>query len=361
VLKIAKAKTLPIGVDLGCSSLKMAQLQFSEGAYSLLAAGSTSLPHSCRSSLTKRLEFLSGSIREILKSGHFKGQQCLLSLPAEATFVQHVRIPRGPADQIAQALRVELEGKLACPVSDAIIRHIVAGKTHGNGEGKQEIIAVATAKATLEAYLQMAHRAKLDVVGVNVEPCAIVECFSRLFRRTSDAARTILFLDLGAASTQVVLAHGNKIAFARNLTTGIEQLDEVVAKGMKIPPEQADALRRDISNNNDDPEAQEKMYHLFDGWIEAITDELTQCLRYSESVFRNQTIERVIFVGGGAYDKRLCQSIAQRLNLPAQIGDPLLRIKSLDGASSGTGLDRRCPLPDWAVAVGLSIGATIAA
>ncbi|MCK4602323.1 MAG: hypothetical protein KAU28_07640, partial [Phycisphaerae bacterium] len=71
--------------------------------------------------------------------------------------------------------------------------------------------------------------------------------------------------------------------------------------------------------------------------------------------------ERAIFVGGQALDKRLCQSIAKRLNLPAQIGDPLLRIKRIDGAGLEFGLDRREPQPHWSVAVGLSLGATRAA
>jgi Tfp pilus assembly PilM family ATPase len=75
-------------------------------------------------------------------------------------------------------------------------------------------------------------------------------------------------------------------------------------------------------------------------------------VRYYESVFRNQGIERSIFVGGQAYDRRLCQMIARKLNLPAQIGDPLVRISRSEAATL-TGDD---PQPNWAVAIGLSLG-----
>jgi Tfp pilus assembly PilM family ATPase len=92
-----------------------------------------------------------------------------------------------------------------------------------------------------------------------------------------------------------------------------------------------------------------------------MTDELTQCLRYYESVFRNQGVERAIFLGGQAMDKRLCQLIAQRLNVPAQIGDPLVRIGSAAAGGSDLGIDRREPQPRWAVAVGLSLGSGQAA
>ena len=90
--------------------------------------------------------------------------------------------------------------------------------------------------------------------------------------------------------------------------------------------------------------------------VDELVDELTQCLRYYESIFQNQSIERAIFLGGQAANKRLCQTIAQRLNLPAQIGDPLVQVGSLSAGGLDAGLDRRQPQPRWAVAIGLSLG-----
>jgi type IV pilus assembly protein PilM len=237
------------------------------------------------------------------------------------------------------------------------VRHIVAGDVVGDGEVKQEVIAVAAARSALEAYLRMAKRAGLDVVGVNIEPCAIVECFSRLFRRSADAARTILYIDMGAVSTQVVLAHGNRIVFARNLLTAGDRLDQAVADGLKIPIEQVRGMRHQLLNGKDDTGAEDALYNLLDPALDALAEELTQCLRYYESVFRNQSVERAIFLGGQAKDKRLCQAIAKRLNLPAQVGDPLARVTRVEGAGLAIGLDRREPQPNWAVAVGLSLGA----
>lgn len=361
MLQIIKARALPIGIDLGCSSVKIAQLQFTKDNLVLLAAGAAEIPPEHRKDPAQRLEFLCEEISQILATHGFKGRQCVLSLPAEDTFVQHIKMPKLDPDETARTLPAELQGKLPYPVGDAIVRHIVAGETYCDGQTKQEVIAVATAKSTMDAYLRMARRAKLNPIGVNVEACAIVECFSRLFRRSTDSARTILFVDLGAASTQAVLSQGENIAFARNLAMGANQLNEDIACRMGITAEQAQALRRDLLKEDHDPAKTDDLYKLMDDRMDAIAGELTKCLRYYESVFRNQTIERAIFLGGGAYDKRLCQSIAQRLNLPAQIGDPFLQVKRVNGAGLDIGLDLHCPQPNWAVAVGLSLGASRAA
>jgi type IV pilus assembly protein PilM len=358
-IKIIRGKQLPIGVDLGSSSVKLAQLRLSEDAAELTASGAGSVPAPDPKDRHARLESVSEAIREVLKDRPFKGEQAVLSLPAEETIVQHIKIAKVPADQTESAVLAELQGKLPYSVDEAVVRHVVAGDIYVEGNPKQEVIAIAAPRRTLEAYVDMARRAKLDVVSVNVEPCAIVECFSRLFRRASDTSRAILYIDLGAKTTQAVLSHGSRIVFARNLTIGGERLDRAVAEAMNVPVAQAHALREDLLTGLLGDQEQEGLYRMLDAPLDALAGEITKCLRYYESVFRNQNVERAIFVGGQAADRRLCQAVAQRLNLPAQVGDPLIRIGG--AAVPGGDGDRREPQPRWAVAVGLSLGAARAA
>ncbi len=359
-LKIVRTKSLPIGVDMGTSTLKMVQLYMDAKVPTLLAAGSALIPADCRDDFMKRLDFTMRSIRQILKDSAFQGRQSILSLPAEATFVHHVKIPRNTPVTIAQAVANELRGKLPYPPEKAVIRHIVAGEVPGEGEVKREVIAICAERKQLEAYLEMALKAKLDVIGVNVEPCAIVECFSRLFRRDSDTSRAILFVDIGWRSTQVVVSHGSRIVFARNLKRGGQEFDNVTAEGMGISLDEVRDLRRQACHQDGKIDKADELYACLDPVLDCMSEELTQCLRYYESVFRRRDVERVIFVGGQACDKRLCQTLAKRLNLPAQIGDPMVGIKPSTNPGSATPVDCSRPQPNWAVAIGLSLGAQAA-
>jgi len=358
-LRIVRTRALPIGVDLGSSAVKLVQLRRGPETMEIVAAAARPVPASSRRPVRARLDFLGKTIRQIVKDGAFAGRRCVLSIPAADTFVQHVKLPAGADEAIPAALAEELRPKLPYPPEQAVIRHVVAAQIHGDGPARREVIAVCAPRERLEGYLAMARRCKLDVIAVNIEPCAIVECFGRLFRRAGDAQRAALFVDLGSGSTQVVLAHGSRIVFARNLPAGGDQLNEAVARGLQISPE--DAARRRQALQGEDAEAADvdRVYGLLDAPVAALAEELTQCLRYYESVFPNQPVERAIFVGGEAHDRRLCQAIAQRLNLAAQVGDPLAGVRS--GNPKHVELDRRTPQPDWAVAVGLGLGAQPAA
>jgi hypothetical protein len=73
-------------------------------------------------------------------------------------------------------------------------------------------------------------------------------------------------------------------------------------------------------------------------------------------------VTRLIFVGGEARQKVLCQQIARQMSLAAQVGDPMVRVGKNCEIPIESGIDRKQPQPGWAVAIGLSMGAaTVAA
>ncbi|HUT01951.1 MAG TPA: type IV pilus assembly protein PilM [Phycisphaerae bacterium] len=354
---IVKGTILPIGVDLGSSVVKLAQLREADGTFDLIGAGSADVPPRCQGDFQARLDFCASAIRRILPSGGFRGRECIMSIPAAATFVHHVKIPKVPPEQVQEAVLRELQGKLPFPAEEAEIRHIIAGDVVGEGEARLEVIVVAARRSMVMAQLAMARRAKLHVAGINVESCAIVECFARLFRRANDQKRAILFVDLGQSSTQVVLSHGRQIVFARNISVAGCTFDAAIAESLGISPEEAAEIRRKLNGEPETDPRVVEMHSCMADAVDQLVDEITQCLRYYESVFRTSAIERVIFLGGQATDRNLCQLIAQRLNLPAQIGDPLVRTGNMQGGALEAGIDRREPQPCWAVAIGLSLGA----
>lgn len=357
--KLLNTRTMPVGIDLGTGSVKLAQLRRADGELELSAVASAEVPVECRSDRQAKLGFLARNLPALLRSGGFKGRECVLSLPATETFVQHVKVAKVPPERLTGALRSELRGKSPFDPADAVIRHVVAGQTYGGGEVGLEVIVLAATRRVIEGYLSVARKARLQVRALNVEPCAILECFARLFRRDGDDEKVTVFLDLGRAVTQVVVAHGAKLVFARNVSLGAEQLEAAIGEVLGMTAEQTRGAKlAEALAQAPDGEA-ERLYEALAPALSSMGEEISRCLRYYESVFTSRPVERAVFLGGAALDRRLCQRLAQRLNLPGQIGDPLARIKSSSAAAEEGRLDRRHPQPAWAVAVGLSLGADV--
>ncbi len=419
----------PIGVDFGSDCLRLAQVApAGAGEYKLIAAASADVPNHVRHDPAGRINFFVETTKELLAGGKFRNRQACLGLPASMMFIQHLRMPKLDAEGMKKALPWELRGKLPIDPSHALLRHIIAGDVFDGQEPKDEVIVMAAARETVNAFLAAAARAKLDIVGMNVEPKALVDCFTNIYRRKSDENAMNCFVDIGCVATRCVVARGNEIYFARTIPVGGDHFSRATANALKIKLDDAKLLRVKIAqlggsatgagpDEKPDPAAANTIHAAAprgsDAGIEnsfallgaataaaapaapapaeptaaaaaaapvdeallkqaklveaackeplgRLIEELELCRRYYEATFPKTPIDRLVFVGGEARQKSLCQQIARRMGLAAQVGDPMVRLNKNSDMGIDCGIDRRQPQPGWAVAIGLSMGPTAA-
>jgi type IV pilus assembly protein PilM len=386
VLSWFASKVNPIAIDIGTETIKLLQVEPREGGHRLVAAAADVIPEEIRNKSSERENFINEALRKLLGTG-FRGRQVVTSLPANAIALQHVRMAKMSEEELTKALPFEASGKLPFDANRAVIRHTVAGEIYSNQEAKQEVIVMAAPREAVEKHLNLLSRQKLEVVGIHVEPNALLECFGYLHRRKGDENICTMYIDMGAGATHVVIGHGKQMVFAKHLAVGGDAMNAAVADCFKIGLAQArdmrirasrqqaqaarlpagvvgigaDAHTHPLGKQNAagatagiDPETAAKVSAATAGLLEKLIHELQLCLRYYESIFPGRFADRAIFVGGEARHIPMCQTMAQRLGLPATLGDPLARLTK-DGVAE-TRVDLRQPQPGWAIAVGLALG-----
>src|SRR5665213_2780529 len=197
----------PIGVDFGSDCLRIAQAEQVNGEWHLNAAASADVPPHVRNEPHARFAFFGETMRELITRGNFRGRRVTLCLPASMMYIQHLRLPKMDDEATKKALTWELRGKIPFDPSAAVLRHILAGEIYHDSEPKNEIIAMAARRDMVEQLLETAAKARLDVAGMNVEPRALVDCFSRIYRRKSDVETPTMFVDIGNTATRAMIVH----------------------------------------------------------------------------------------------------------------------------------------------------------
>jgi type IV pilus assembly protein PilM len=360
----------PIGVDFGTDHLRLAQVQWEGTDWRLIAAAVADVPASVRKNTAARLEFLIQTTRDMLAQGEFHGRSAVLGLPAANMHIQHLRLAKMDEDQLKKTLPWEARGKLPIDSSQAVLRHIVAGDVYVDQEVRQEVIVMAAQRESVDQFIAAAAKARLDIVGMNVEPMALLDCFTHVYRRQSDATVTNFLVDIGATGTRAILTRGRGILFARNIGIGGDQFSAAVAEALRISADDAKAMRirlcqrhharpttdrAAIADAPEDP-AQKQIEEACRPLLAKMVQELDLCRRYYEATFPSKPVDRLVFVGGEARHRWLCQEIARQLGLAAQLGDPLCR---MNRQRCPAAIDRRQPQPSWAVAFGLSMGSPV--
>lgn len=384
---ISKGRISPIAIDFGADALKLLQVIPSDPPR-LVAAATVELPEHARKGPAERRAFYTESLKVLLKSQPFRGRKAICSIPSYQTLVQHFQIPRYENDKTVEQVGVQLRERLNVDPNRMVMRIHSVGSV-ARDTSKQEVICFATSKEAVMAHIECAHRAKLDVVGMQCEPLAIIKSFGHLFTEPGHEDQTTCFIDIGAATTKVTISHGTKMVFAKAIHAagdhfnrhrassdgasftdarqlriqeaidGTEEAHTIVARARGVPRAQSADAGEETAGLRDSGESVWGLRMFEDETVadtlDCLIDELQIYMRYHQTMYPERAVDKLVFVGGEANHVKNCQSIARALRTKAQLGDPLSRMVKPRRIRGPHSIDAEVSQPGWAVPYGLCL------
>lgn len=384
----------PIAIDFGVAGLKLLQVQGSDPP-ALVAAAYLATPEPLIDDDNKRLDFQTQHLPKLIREGGFKGKRAVCAIPAFQTFCKNLQFPKTDGVSTQTMVDAAIPTQFNRDPSQLVYRTIDVSMA---GSGKCEVIVVAAMRELVDRLMRAITAAKLQPVGMHSEFAATLRAFDYVNRREGDLVQTTLYLDVGCAATKIMIAHGKEMSFARVVNVGGKHLDDLAADQLACMRDQARRLRIALSadappepiavaiaradapaTSRSAPAIERRAGAMPTGFtpeirqqapvpvapeeadiselLETLTDEIQMCARYHASQFPARKVDRVLFVGGEARHRGLCQHIAKALRLPAQAADPMARV-ARSGNEPALGIDLKQPQPGWAVVLGLCLSPT---
>jgi type IV pilus assembly protein PilM len=343
---ITKKRCGPIGVDIGSRSIKL--LQFDATLTRVWDSARWDLPAEPALNQDRHDERIVESLRRAMEGRRFRGREAVFSLGASNLFVQNIRVAQASGDELTKIVHFEAAGRLPYSREEAEIRYLDADTIRQGDSVRREVILMACHKPVVERIVRVAEQAGLQPVAVDPEPLALLRSYSRQLRRDEDQQRRIIYVNVGASNTLVVIACAMEAVFVKYLDIGGRLLDEAVSKHLKLSPADAASLR---SRNGDrrvkqsDPEIARGITESIRPIMDRLVHELSLCMRYYSVTFRSETLQQCL-IGGGEANDALVEWLGARLDLPCELGNPLRSFeKSLSSER----------LAQWDVAAGLAL------
>lgn len=383
----------------------------------LAAAAELAVPLEAQQNVDDLFMFYECELPGLLRKAGFKGRRAVCSVPENQTIVQHLQIPANAGGSLDEQVKMQLQMQMGIAPHSAVVRTVEVSDFSRAGQGRTEVICFAIPRELVMRYISLFAKFKIEVIGVHTGMMSMVRAFDHIHQRKGDENLTSLYIDLGYSGTRVAIAHGKQIVFARAIEVGGQHFDQLIASQLECDMDAArahrlalqatgwqrpvntavqsshaesaqESMRASLDSTNGDPATSEKYTSVtvIEGerrkgsappalavevdagegavtpvgrvdpaeLLDTISDELSMCLRYHQGLFPNRNIDRTILVGGEARQKWLCQYVVRALRLPAQLGDPLARLKAASEPINTPGVDMNQPQPGWTVACGLS-------
>lgn len=354
-------KVLPIGIDIGTCSAKLVQLAVEGHSYSVVACARAEVPDAPGLTAEAREQTLVDRVHQELREHAFHGTDCISTLRDHEVHIRNIRVAQGRDRELDEAVAAEARSKFPFDTDQAILNYLVAGEVRHGEDARLELILFAAPRRGVEAHVALLHRMGLVPASLDVQHCAMFRTFERYLRRKEDEEEVNVFIDLGG-TTKVVITRGRDILFIKNIDHGGQSFNDAVASRLDLSLAEARLLRRRVASGevgNDgaegatpEVEVRQALLDALRPEIEALADEINKCLRYHSVTFRGARPAQLTFIGGETHDGGIPDLLAERLGVPAVVGQPF---RGIDASTLGPDLDRRGMLSEWSVAFGLSL------
>lgn len=354
-----------IGIDIGSSSLKIVQVKREKGRAVLQTYGELGLGPYNKLSIgqiaTLNPDQYASIILDLLKEANISATKGGISIPLKLSLINVIDIPK--VEEKDQKNVIELEARKYIPVSisevtldysvipqldDSSLEFIESDDEKKAQEDelkkRQKVLLVAIHNQVLNNYSKIVQDSKLDIQFFEVE------AFATARASLSGERAPVMIVDMGASSVKIYIIDNGVLLSSHTINRGGQDISFSISKGLGIPFDHAEHLKRSLGKTNIAEEA--KIVELVSMHEEYIISEIKTVVSMFQRS-KNETIAKLILTGGSSALNGFADKIQKNFSCQVEIANPFSKLEapvSLQEALKTTGTT-------FATAIGLALRA----
>lgn len=342
-----------VGLDIGASAVRVAQVSAGRGGASLLSFAQVALPHGAV--VDGEIQDpgpVSEAIAQLWKRAKIKGKKAVMGVSNQRVVVRQVDLPYLEEKEFRTSLRFQAADYIPMSVEDAQLDFIVIDDYMTESqEHMMRVLLIAAATDMVDKFVTTAAAGGVDPLGIDLTPFAIARAVSPSARGETGVAGSEAIVDVGAATTNILIHHNGEPRFVRILLVGGDDATKALSEELSIPFEEAEAMKLDLTRGVGSDQSRA----LLDRQVSSLVDEIRGSLDYYLSQEDSEPVSSILLTGGGSLTSGLTERLEQTLKTAVQVGAPLAQ---LNVSRSGLAEDQIAQVePVAAAAVGLALGA----
>lgn len=316
--KILAKKNVILGVDIGTSNIKIAQISH-ENQLVLDTYGMVNCPYQLvgKASDDQSIEQVAKMLKVLVEKSGVTTKRTVISFPNSAVFTSVIQLPKMNEKEMGSA--VEFEAKKYVPLAlEDIDLSWTAVSTSGDGNSVN-ILLTAVPKQVTQNYVKVFSLAGLEPEVGEIEALALIRSL------IGAAPISCVIIDVGARSTGLNIIEKGFLRLSRNLNIGGDTITTKISQSLNVSLARAEQFKKDfgVSGTTFIPESIKPILNL-------IKAEVRQLLTIYQS--KNEKVDKIILVGGGSNMPGIA-GYFEDLQIPIELGDPLKAVGYNQGIS----------------------------
>lgn len=341
-----------VGLDIGSSAIKVAQLKESKGRYVLQKFGVKPLePEVIVDGTVMDEGRVVSAIRELFEEANVKNKQVAISISGHAVIVKKISLPPMPDEELEGQVKLAAEQYIPFDINEVNIDfHVLPSDGSEDQQEDMSVILVAAKKDKINELTELVKAAGLVPMVMDVDAFAVENMHAINYPMAKE--ETTALVNLGASVMNVNIVRAGSSLFTRDIPLGGNRYTEAIQREIGLSFEEAEeSKKRDRGGESGGV----SVTGVVDGVNAEVASEIARTVDYFKTSSTNPELSRVLVCGGVARAKGLIQQLSDRMQLPAEMADPFAEI---DVTGCDIDPDLLADLaPSAAVGIGLALRA----
>lgn len=271
------SKSITVGLDIGASLIKLAQLERRGNKVVLTKLAIVEAPlGSMDKGKIMNPKALGEAINQTIKVNGFRQRDVVMGLPGRSVIIRQVRLPLMESEELQETLKWEKDRYLPLPLNESIVDfHILQRFTEINPP-EMEVVLVGVNEETINKCLEVAQEAEIVLKAIEVTTFAFLKSIN-----SDNIPGTIVVLNMSNLDLEMMILHNGLLRFSR-----------------VIPSAPSEDLLREIQRSID--------FHKIQN--------------------REEVVEKIILAGTHPELTGLAQSLAQELGVNVEKANPFILV-----------------------------------
>lgn len=311
-----------IGLDIGTSSIKLAEMDFSSKGATLLSFGfAPTPPNSVAGGEIVDIGSVGVAIQSLLNEVKSKRKNVATAMWGTAVIVKKITIPRMDRKLIADQIRFEAEQYIPFDINNISLAHHILQQS--SSPDTMDVLLIAAQNELVSQYTQVVEISGVHCGVLDVSGFALANAFEMNYGKMQ--GQSIGILNFGASITNFVVLQNGEVIFCRDIPVGGANYTNEIHKAMGVTIQEAESLKLSAMSRSDVPD---EVHSVLSSTNEAVTEEIRSSLDFLSATTNGLVLSQCFYTGGSSSTSGLVETIARVTGMQMLPFDPFIKVKA---------------------------------
>ncbi len=303
------------GLDFGHNSVKLAEIKMENNSATIVKLSSSSVSGNLIDDDTEiGINNTAEELKKAYKASGIKTKNCVMSVPEVSIFSRLITIPAVKDEEITETIHWSLKPLIPIAIDKVNISFLKIDDIKINNKDYQNWYVVAAPKNLVERMQSITTKAGLNLLAVETEALAV----ARMATFNESMQGDVMIVDMGAESTNVILARNGVVTFSQIINTGSEAITKVIAADYGIDMVQAEKYKTTFGL--DASQGDGKIAKAIEPIMQIVLGEISRTVTYfNERISTQNSISKVFLTGGAAKLPALDKYLSEKLSIETKL------------------------------------------